>query len=330
MSLPTEIVVLIIEDFISVHPIDRTYSASIAFSPQWYLTPLLRVCRLWNEVTEKYLYRSIAVGNEVRPPQLPRGKGESMSTYVFKKASPCKDSYCKRDGHEVAKDLLATLTTSPRLAALVKTLRLGIKIVNSRGLLEWTRTNTRILQLCRNVEHVEIRGFEHTELGALVGVLKEKSLVSFSISKWPRGRGGSFSQVLEMMRTWPRLRRIRADEFLDEKRSVDLALLDPAQSFECYPELQEIIFRGTSLFDFEFKVLRSMGSGVTKVSVSLYRWRVGGRADTAVGGLCECLRAWSSTLEYLKLDASDDLDANQPLTEAITGLRSLRELQLAQ
>lgn len=43
-------------------------------------------------------------------------------------------------------------------------------------------TNVRILQLCPNVEHVEIRGFDPSELDALVNVLKDKSLISFRIS----------------------------------------------------------------------------------------------------------------------------------------------------
>lgn len=44
-------------------------------------------------------------------------------------------------------------------------------------------TNVRILQLCPNVEHVEIRGFEASELDALVNVLKRKS--RSSLSKYP-------------------------------------------------------------------------------------------------------------------------------------------------
>lgn len=199
------------------------------------------------------------------------------------------------------------------------------------------RTNIRILQLCRNVENVEIRGFDHTELGLLVDVLKEKSLVSFCISKprLPYGRPctrirvGIFSQILSMMKKWSRLQRIRVEEFLDDVRSEDSLSMDAAQSSECCPELQEIIFRGTSLFDFEFRALRSTSCGVTKLSVSLYGKRVGERGDAAIDGLCECLRKWTSTLEYLKLDVLVYDTASQALTEAITGLRSLRELQVA-
>lgn len=338
MSLPTEIVELILEDFISEHPMDRTDLDSIGFIPQWYLTPLLRVCRLWNEVAEKYLYRSIAVGSKVRPPQLSRIKGESMHNYLTRKALLHEDVYSKRDGHELAEGLLATLTTSPRLAALVKTLQLGIQITNDdEKSPEWTRTNIRILQLCRNVENVEIRGFDHTELGLLVDVLKEKSLVSFCISKrslpsarpCTRRRVGTFSQILGMMGKWSRLQRIRVEEFLDDVRSEDSLSMDTAQSSEWCPELQEIIFRGTSLFDFEFRALRSTSCGVTKLSVSLYGERVGERGVAAIDGLCECLRKWSSTLEYLKLDALEYRIASQSLNEAITGLRSLRELQVA-
>lgn len=133
-----------------------------------------------------------------------------------------------------------------------------------------------------------------------------------------------------MMKKWSRLQRIRVEEFLDDVRSEDSLSMAAAQSSECCPELQEIIFRGTSLFDFEFRALRSTSSGVTKLSVSLYGKRVGERGDVAIDGLCECLRKWTSTLEYLKLDVLVYDTASQALTEAITGLRSLRELQVAQ
>lgn len=339
MSLPIEIVELILEDFILVHSMDRTDFGFIEFNPQCYLTPLLRVCRIWNEVAEKYLYRSIAVGSKVRPPQLSRIKGESMYDYLTRKALLYKKAYSKRDGHEFTEGLLATLTTSPRRAALVKTLQLGIQLTNGdEESPEWTRTNICILQVCRNVENVEIRGFDDTKLGAMVDVLKEKSLVSFCISKrnlsyirpCPRMKVGSLSQILGIMGKWPRLQSIRVEEFLEAESSDDSLSLNAAQSSECCAELQEITFPGTSLFDFEFRALLSTSSCVTKLYVSLYGERVGERGDAAIDGLCECLRKWSATLEYLKLETSKYCVASQSLTEAITGLRLLRELQVSE
>lgn len=73
---------------------------------------------------------------------------------------------------------------------------------------------------------------------------------------------------------------------------------------------------------FEFRALHSICGSVTKLSISLFRNRVGGRGQVAADTLYECLHAWSRpTLEYLKIDV-------QRLSEAISSLKALRELQI--
>lgn len=66
--------------------------------------------------------------------------------------------------------------------------------------------------------------------------------------------------------------------------------------------------------------------GVTKFAISLFgldnRNISGGKLDA----LCECLREWSPTLKFLKIDAygMDYLNSYRPLDEAIATLGELR------
>lgn len=348
MSLPTEVVEIIIEDFISDHIEYSRWikSDSDDFTPQFHLAPLLRVCRIWHDVAERYLYRSIAVGSRalVTPPRaISRREHRPMYGLLARRTRSYTPYYYEQDvynferhGYEFADRLLATLTTSPRLAAMVKTLRLGIELVNLQELPEWTHTNIRILHFCPNVEHVEIRGFEYTALDALAYVLKEKSLVSLCISSrnlqsnLPQRRVGRFAHVIDMVRKWPRLRRLRVEDFLDPERREDPRWFHAGQFARCCPELQEIIFTGDGpLYDFEFKTLRSICRRVVKFSASLYAKKPGRGGESARVVLCKCLRTWSYTLEYLKLDVLNFRGENPALTKAISGLRMLRELQVS-
>lgn len=224
---------------------------------------------------------------------------------------------------------------------------------------EWTETHIRILQLCPNVEHVDIRGFEQSNLDALVGVLKEKSLVSLSLTTLDlhctsqrQGDGGSFSQILDMMRKWPKLQSIRADKLLTKGTGLGIALWRKIQSQQmgikkdaeqeddpkaldmsksrascCCPDLREIVITGVVLRASELRLIREMCNGtITKLSLSIYGHRLS-TEDVVADALCECLQSWSSTLEYLKIDAGYR-DPYPPLDEAISTLQQLRELQL--
>lgn len=81
---------------------------------------------------------------------------------------------------------------------------------------EWTQMHEHILELCPNLRHLEIRGFEEDRVDALVDVLKKKSLVSFSVSGQALGALMSFApirftQILDMMQKWPNLQSIRVE-----------------------------------------------------------------------------------------------------------------------
>lgn len=333
-SLPTEIWAIIIEDvksdYVETRPKDPKY---IRFILQWYLTPLLRVSKQWYAGCVRYLYHSVAIGSHA-PFQFRASEGETVVQTRRRLHIANEEA---RKGDEIAKDLCRTLTTCPRLAALVEKLQLGVELLYNYNALEWTQTNTRILQLCPNVEHVEIRGFEFSKLHPLVNVLKEKSLVSLSmstrrLSDSQRRRGGTFSQTLEMIQKWPKLRSIKAEDFLNDEVVNNPTWLDTLQaSSRCCPYLTEIIFSGAALHARELECVRAMCSrDVEKLHVSMYGNRVSGpgNGDAAAVALCECLRAWSSTLQCLKISIRGDHDPYPLMSEAIASLYELRELQL--
>lgn len=354
-----------------------SFAESVRFTPRWYLLPLLRVSKRWHAITVKYLYQTIAVGSHA-PFQHPPRAEESVK-YSLASGSQSQNwirngtsLFKRRKGHEIADDLYKTLSQNSSLAALITKLQLGIEGIKVRrlhhvwgslahvsyrrlqsnapqGEPSWTQNHTlSILKLCPNVEQVNIRGFNPRKLGALIDVLGKKSLVYFSISSRNLSSGncnegkrvGLFSHILILMQKWPKLRGIRAEDFLDASESEKPVTLDASQVSECCPDLREIIITGAVLRPDMYRALRVMcSSGITKLAVSLHSHISGRIGDAAADALCECLRLWSPTLEYLKVDIVDNtthvfwdpLGADdryyQPLNEAMRTLEELRELR---
>lgn len=269
------------------------------YVPRWYLTPILRVSKRWYEISVKYLYQSVG-----------------------------------SDSQGAAEALYRRLEANPQAAALVERLHLGNEC-NRQSYDQQNRTNINILKLCPNVKHVEICGYEgwdDSKLNALVDVLKTKSLVSFCISQ--RDLPGSspsdgirFSQLRAMMQRWPKLRSIQVERV---SRYAEPAV-DPRPFTGCCPDLREIVIYRAHLQASEYASLRAMcNGGVTKFAVSLLDLNTGNLHEGKVDALCETLRAWSPTLEHLKIDAyvSDYVDSYRPLDEAIATLGELRQLQI--
>lgn len=369
-SLPTEILTLIIESFILLYSFTRrnnsSFAESVRFTPRWYLIPLLRVSKLWHAIAVKYLYQSIAVGSHA-PFRFPTGDIRyDDHSWCMKRGIPANQR--SRMGHEVAGDLYRTLETKPSLAALITTLQLGVEAIYRQKYEEivaggpriagpriarfrtidishvdssWTKTHSRILQLCPNVKHVDIRGFHRLQLHALLNELGKKSLVYFSISahglskdKWVERLGkpaGHFSQILGLMQKWPKLRGIRVEEFLDVNMTEDPVTLDASQVSGCCPSLQEIIITGAVLRPDMYKALRVLcNRGITKLASSLHNLQAGTRGGESIDALCECLQLWSPTLEYFKVDIMNPngCDSYQPLSDAIHTLGELRGLHV--
>lgn len=140
-----EVVELIIENFISSIRDHHQEVSEFKFFSYWqrHLMPLLRACNPWHAIPERLMYHRMSLGSE------------------FFVADPDENGLPKRLGHKVAEQLLATMSTSFRIASLVKEPRLAIRDVQHAEASECTRTNFHILQLFPNVRYVEIRGLHH-------------------------------------------------------------------------------------------------------------------------------------------------------------------------
>lgn len=303
-SLPFETVEAIIEDFLLEYKVTGQESArSIRFLPRWYLVPLLRVCKLWHAVAERFLYRSISVGS--------RFPGARV-----------------RQAYKIPRRLVTTLAANSRLAALVEELRLGIEDVTDRKSLDWTRRNIRILRICPNVKHVEIRGFNVSLQDALTDVLKEKSLISFHITTQFLSGGRSYDihslKLFELMRRWPNLQSIIINglKCITELDDLD-GVKTPDLPFRC-PDLRNIVTTGDlDCGKIEFlRYLRGISGSIKFLDFPYVK------SETELQTLCECLRSWSSTLDRLCLSMNIQDFSYLPLWEALSNLRSLRELRI--
>lgn len=126
-SLPVEIVEIICQDLIS------EYEKDIADEglPPWYLLPLLRVCKLWCNVCEKYLYQHIPLGRSF-PGRL-------------------------RSAEKIADELLLALERNSRHATLVEGLylRCGSQVLHFR--------HARLVEVCPNLRHVALSVMTHED-----------------------------------------------------------------------------------------------------------------------------------------------------------------------
>lgn len=305
ISLPTEILTAIIEEFITIHkatPPRETDETD--FKPRCYLTPLLRVNKLWHSLSERFLYRCISIGRA-----------------IFHKRRGLL-----RKGYKVAEELLATLIANARLAALVESLHLGIDFYYDEES-EWTRTIVGILRVCPTVKHVHIGGIDSSYFDRLYDILKEKSLISFRIDHYDLSdspvRGQHSTRFLEVMPKWPKLRTIIVSGFneLQDEQNIPVRIDVPS----CCPDLREIRIDGKGLRDSDFHSLRALCNNVTKLSIVMFdRWI----SERVMEELCSGIRAWSSTLRYLKLRLRRGRSPNKSLGDALSTLKRVEELQI--
>lgn len=315
-NAPAEILEGVIESLISEYPdAGRSNADASTFLPRWYLTPLLRVCKTWYVLVQHHLYRSISTGG------------------VFPTRFTATGVLRSRSGRRVAVDLLATLVSNPRLAAMVRKLRLGIdKDLHDHKTEKWARLNTRILQHCPNVKDVVICGFYLSDDDTMFDVLKRKSLTSFclrshSLNTARASRVINPQVLYDMMQCWPKLRNIEVELlWLPTDRAP--FTYDTSQAHSCCPNLQEIILTKYALWEEDFSTLRAMCDSVTKLNVRIPENLESNRGAAALDALCECLRAWASSLECLKLTVRIGCQYRY-LFKELSALSRLEELHLS-
>lgn len=310
-SLPIEVLEIIVKDVIlECEDGDPRISKSHKFLPRWYLTHLLRVCKLWYMVAERFLYQNISVGSRFRRSDL---------------------GIRARQAAEIAKELLRVLTTKARLAALVEELRMGM----DQDWLEWAQTNTQILQCCPNVKHVAIHGTHASELATLTDVLKAKSPISFCFTTrfLPTSRRDLPVHTLDLFRliqSWPKLRSVMVEGFRILPARIELCELKPSAQSYHYPELLEIAVAGKfSSGDIPFvRNLCTIPGRATTLSLSLIV-ELDSDDVPSLSPFCRCIYTWPKSLEYLKLKVMNQwCSPCAPLWEALSTLEGLRELYI--
>ncbi len=114
------------------------------------------------------------------------------------------------DGEEVCDMFYETVRANPRLASLVRELRLGT-MHHAR---KETERHVALLKICKNVKHVEFSGYNGYVLDKLRDTLVAKAdLVSLTVSRYGLAdkEGDYFcsrSDLITHMLKWPRLEKI--------------------------------------------------------------------------------------------------------------------------
>lgn len=273
--------------------------------PRWYLLPLLLVCKLWHLVSVRYLYRSISLGSSFpyRWIQTIAGPPTLVST---------------RKPHMIAYSLLLALKRNSRFAMMVDELHILWQLHHIDNI----SINTLLVQICPNLRHVEIRAASSSDTDSLSQALAKKSLVSLRISLRDNFERTSFP-IFNLMQRWPKIRLIRVEESNGPRWQKQLHDSQAMDALYCCPELREVILTSDCLRESNLTSLRIMCSAVTKLAICVFY------SDTeALDALCGCLRAWSPTLESLRVALEPTTSSHRPLSEALSSLMRLRDLQL--
>lgn len=286
-SLPVEILEVICEELI----LEYTKDARYEFLPRWFLLPLLRVCRLWHLVSERFLYRSISLGGSF--PEQPR--------------SPEK----------ISDELFLALEGNSRLLTLVEELR----IHREHHALHFK--DARLVTICPNLRYVDLHvlRIDPLDIDSLYKALAEKSLVTFNIVSMENVRHMPFP-IYDLMQRWPVIWKVKINGF-DRLSLVERADSQAPEVNNRCPELRDLIIACHRIRESDLISLRMMCCVVTVLNIGSISSDTG-----ALVALCRCLLAWSPTLEWLRVSFESMVSSCRPLSEALSSLARLKMLYI--
>lgn len=293
IDIPPEVV-----DRIFMHR-ERAFNRFL-FLPKLRLYPLLFVCKEWHAVAERRLYASVSLG--------------SPKTVLDE-----DEDEIEIEGEEICDVFYETVSENPRLASLVRELRLGTK----NHTREETEQHIELIKLCENVDRVEISGYNGYLLDELKEVLaKKESLVSLSVSRYGlRDQEGDWfctrSGLIKYMLKWPRLEKIYMEnKTLASYDEEDETLQEPPTVAGRCPALKEFTVRENRLESVHLNILAKMAPAMHHLEINVN--------SESAEALTLCIRTWAHTLRYLHLSVYGKKTCS--LASVSSGLTELRYL----
>jgi len=193
-TLPTDIVEHILADVALAGSINRK-----VFTPQFDVARLLLFCKPWHPVVERRLYQAVSLGHwhasdglgywdEYRDPDDEEeedgddsyddtDEDEDSDGETRLESRNIKLKPFRRTGHECTKLFTHTITNNRRLAALVRSVRLGTQDHPESE----CENHIKILERCRNIRDVEIRGFWSKSRKAMHDALRQLPMRSIML-----------------------------------------------------------------------------------------------------------------------------------------------------
>ncbi|KAH8112882.1 hypothetical protein DFH11DRAFT_1545427 [Phellopilus nigrolimitatus] len=277
--------------------------------PKSVLLSFLRVCRSWQPVAERRLYRSISIGKDILT--------ENGDILVLNAERPN------------TRKLIRTLK-NPRFAALVQELSLA----SLHSIDDWINTylNIWLISMCPNLEHVDIRGYNDSLRGDLKKALVEKkNLTSLAISEYnlegkPSKHLCNMVEFVGMMAHWPQLEELRFGS--DTLRGSGNKKPFPAPSGVLCPQLRRFSgsLRKGFLNERDVNALHAVSGRRLEIFSAYIE-----DTEHARVALLRCLAAWAPCLTSVDLDVmyySKITEPDRSIAAAFPALRSLKYLRL--
>lgn len=224
-----------------------------------------------------------------------------------------------RSAEKIADELLLALERNSRHATLVEGLylRCGSQVLHLR--------HARLVEVCPNLQHValSVMRMDPLECEVFAKALADKSLVTFSVNSKYILQSVSFP-IYNLMQRWPEIRKIDVRVGDGDVRLVGQVDSQNPDTVNRCPKLQELSFECGRLHENDFTSLRVMSNSVTNLAINTVS------SDTeTLDVFCGCLNTLSPNLQRLKVGLEPRASYYQPLSEALSSLKSLKVLLIS-